>query len=796
MTQTHLTSTIKAPMEAGRPSPSAPSAQPMIELKAGKVIFRQKSIDWAGGLSGMKALVAFNEYLESHSTPPTSIPHEYMPLIAKFVHESDKSLNALVKHLKKSLILPAATTDADNKITNSVLENAIQCIAERQNYGIRTAPSALLSVWRWEVKDLSLVSESTNQSGSTIINVEMAIKRQAQRAQAKIDINNVFDALPQEERDSLSKGGAGRKDKDPTGASRETRKSEASAYSVNDENKGSKPKLASDVAEPIVNGVKSAKKAIPKDKDKGTLKSAAVLTSFFSKAQTSKRVVPRSQDSSSKSDYERHFLPFTVKKHTVLAPINRFHQQHQIPHVSGQPEIISIDDDEPQQMDDIHVEKLEVSQTAKSDRDVEMAALSGSSLTQWSANHEDYLAEFLSKVPIPRRIGPSHSLPSARATRFRSHAPISVRQVMGCLIEAEVNGDEKTTRDLHTLLGDHQKIPRKLLQFCENSRPPYYGTWTKSSTFVGPRTPFARDLVAFDYSYDSGDDWEEEEVEGAEELVSELDSDGSGGDDFEADDWLVGDDEDIEVAGDPAEGDPTDPRILKKRKAENAPGAAVATKKRRPLAGPLVPFFRGPCFEDVVGQCQYEPFNAFRIQLLNDTPFGIDPFSFVSTCLEDYRASYNVHPSQNPIHPMETKPMSTSRPFTDFAVPAVPPHILLTHPQAELSESNTPLTSSTSSATLVPTATNTPGVRSAPKKAPIFTLPTALFPSFLSSIDGSTLSKPVLIDELFKKFKTMPDVVGLRKGAVESKLAEVAFKEKRVWKVKAEVWAETGVPPP
>ena len=138
----------------------------------------------------------------------------------------------------------------------------------------------------------------------------------------------------------------------------------------------------------------------------------------------------------------------------------------------------------------------------------------------------------------------------------------------------------------------------------------------------------------FDYSYDSGDDWEEEDVEGAEELMSEAGSDGSGPDDFEADDWLVGDDEEIEVIGDPADGDPLDPRSISplnlasgnivsevgvsmKRKAESAPGAAVAAKKRRQLAGPLVPFSRGPCFEDVIGQCQYEPFSAFRIQLLN-----------------------------------------------------------------------------------------------------------------------------------------------------------------------------------
>lgn len=144
--------------------------------------------------------------------------------------------------------------------------------------------------------------------------------------------------------------------------------------------------------------------------------------------------------------------------------------------------------------------------------------------------------------------------------------------------------------------------------------------------FVGPRTPFGRDLVQFDYSYDSGDDWEEEPIEDAEEIMSEAGSDGTGADDFEADDWLVGDDDEIEVEDDGIEAVRSRSRSLspvaflsagatKKRKAEGATGAAA--KKRRALVGPLVPFSRGPCFEDRIGECEYEPFNTFRIQLLN-----------------------------------------------------------------------------------------------------------------------------------------------------------------------------------
>lgn len=35
----------------------------------------------------------------------------------------------------------------------------------------------------------------------------------------------------------------------------------------------------------------------------------------------------------------------------------------------------------------------------------------------------------------------------------------------------------------------------KLLQFSENYRPPYYGTWRKRSKFISPRNPFKKDEV-------------------------------------------------------------------------------------------------------------------------------------------------------------------------------------------------------------------------------------------------------------------------------------------------------------
>ena len=51
----------------------------------------------------------------------------------------------------------------------------------------------------------------------------------------------------------------------------------------------------------------------------------------------------------------------------------------------------------------------------------------------------------------------------------------------------------------------------KLLQFHDNQRPAYFGTWTKKTTKISGRKPFGEDTELFDYEYDSDDDWEEEE---------------------------------------------------------------------------------------------------------------------------------------------------------------------------------------------------------------------------------------------------------------------------------------------
>ena len=80
---------------------------------------------------------------------------------------------------------------------------------------------------------------------------------------------------------------------------------------------------------------------------------------------------------------------------------------------------------------------------------------------------------------------------------------------------------------------NHPKRYRvKHLQFDENVRPPYRGTFRKSSSKVKATQPFNKDSDIFDYEVDSDLEWEEG---GPGESLNGSDSDGSVKDDYEID---------------------------------------------------------------------------------------------------------------------------------------------------------------------------------------------------------------------------------------------------------------------
>ncbi|KFM69809.1 Chromatin assembly factor 1 subunit A, partial [Stegodyphus mimosarum] len=77
----------------------------------------------------------------------------------------------------------------------------------------------------------------------------------------------------------------------------------------------------------------------------------------------------------------------------------------------------------------------------------------------------------------------------------------------------------------------HLTMTAKLLQFSENVRPPYWGTWRKKSKNVRPRHPFGEDS-SLDYTVDSDEEWDEG---GPGESLSGTEAEDESEDDYEVD---------------------------------------------------------------------------------------------------------------------------------------------------------------------------------------------------------------------------------------------------------------------
>ena len=192
---------------------------------------------------------------------------------------------------------------------------------------------------------------------------------------------------------------------------------------------------------------------------------------------------------------------------------------------------------------------------------------------------------------------------------------------MSQLSEAEIGQNDDLVRAIVGKLRDRTLLPAKALSFHTDARPGYFGTWTRSSRLIGPRTPLAKDTLAFDYAYDSGEEWEDEPVGDVDDVVDggEEEEGDSDEQDSDLESWLVDDDNEPAILIDDKNSPPplldlTIAAPMLKRKADDA---EKKSGKKRKVVLPLTPFAKGPVWEPTIGQCNYEPFNPYRIQLFN-----------------------------------------------------------------------------------------------------------------------------------------------------------------------------------
>ncbi|NWI06334.1 CAF1A factor, partial [Tichodroma muraria] len=132
-----------------------------------------------------------------------------------------------------------------------------------------------------------------------------------------------------------------------------------------------------------------------------------------------------------------------------------------------------------------------------------------------------------------------------------------------------VNSDVVVVDNCQTdAVPEREKFGRmKLLQFSENHRPAYWGTWNKRTSLIRARNPWSKDTKLLDYEVDSDEEWEEEEP-GESLSHSEEDDEEEGEDEDEDDGFFVPHGYLSEDEGVTEECDPENQKVRQKLKAK------------------------------------------------------------------------------------------------------------------------------------------------------------------------------------------------------------------------------------
>lgn len=220
--------------------------------------------------------------------------------------------------------------------------------------------------------------------------------------------------------------------------------------------------------------------------------------------------VNESNDPKIISDYEKDFPPFFVKPHMQVASAHRFQRD---------PEAL------------LHVQE-------KLDKSFKSTAV----LDESNSDQMFKPSELFNIIPYKRRFGQMKTPPVKEILAALQNLDTSQEAVID--LTSEEDAAPKKIMETRKVLS---QIPMKLLQFKEDVRPPYRGTFTKRLPEKNAvrlcRNPFSRSVPEFDYDYDSEAEWEEPEE--GEDLDSEGEEDASEDDEEDMDDFLDDNDDEI-----------------------------------------------------------------------------------------------------------------------------------------------------------------------------------------------------------------------------------------------------------
>nr|XP_018264705.1 uncharacterized protein I303_02882 [Kwoniella dejecticola CBS 10117]OBR86863.1 hypothetical protein I303_02882 [Kwoniella dejecticola CBS 10117] len=725
------------------------AASSLVELKGRKLIFKQEP---ASRKLPRRQLLNFEGWLLDEveaGNKISSIPEEFHGLIVMAGHELTSSNESLfIKHLKSALEL---TKGGQDPLPNEVIAPLITRFFTMKHYGFVPSdfsPStstvkipAALQIRCWEANDV----EQHFPAGQT----EEIVTRRKEREQAREDCLRILTGLDDIEKLELIKGE--KVDKTQTKEVKE----KASKIEEPEEEAARLKKEEREAKKAEVAEKKAAKEKEQERRAAIVAKQAKTMMGFFKAKPPATPLISRASEAGPSnlkgsvspvkgggSDYARAFRPMNQRPHVHVAEINQWRSTPQST-VSGWSE--------------------------RKETDV----------NSWKAR--DFLDDHLMK----------HGNRS-RAARTRLPKGLKIMPPSGSVAEVySTLEDAEDPRAVLSQLQDRRKFPWKTLSFDQQARPPYCGTFTKKSVVVGPRTPFAQDPI-FDYSYDSSDDWVDDEggedVDDFGEGEAKEDEDDEEGSESEGefDDWLD-DAEDVEFT--PVDGDtgslngPEQARLPMKvvKKSRDIPKKVVK----------LIPTWKGPVWESRIGEEGSEGLEGYRIQLLNDTPSSFDPFTYCSPePAQTFKASFSTTAIGISLN---VRCLLS----TDLVVSPPPP------PPTNVPEKiiSVPNSSSISSKPVYDTPTSVANgdspaqLPSRSRPPPKVAFPEEHLPELYRMIDGSKKIKPDLVSQLRERFENIAT-----KAAIEAKLKEVAIREGKTkdsqWKVKADAWISVGLTPP
>ncbi|CAO3662502.1 unnamed protein product [Umbelopsis ramanniana] len=589
-----------------------------VMIRDGKLVYPERKLRTNNHETVAKDLVEFRKYRADVSTSmktdePFSISERFHSLISLLVQDSDEAITSLSSRLNDTLsqfdAYDSDSDDPDDKQFNDALELTIKTLASRERYGVSNdvlqgltdVPNVVpahLSIYRWEVKDISRFPNDIRSA------VE---KRRRKRTEMSTIATYMFRTLTSEQQLQLLCAKR-KKNSTPLPRINVTPTGLEFMFSSKENNPitngESKVLLDEKVKEPVEAKKKEpARKVTTEEKEAEIEERKKKEAEAEEKKKKKEEERKKKEEEKKKKDEERRVKDEEKKKREEeqqrkersqlrLTSLFKTTADERPPTTV---EVPAMDSQGHQIFPPFHVKEY-----------VQMAE-PGAFKCSLSPDFEDVIS-------CHRMENDSKSTTEAFLNEFKESFGTDLRRRRG------VNHNI----DLRTLLGHDPSMPlataasfdgrdlrsmlkMKFLQFREDIRPAYWGTWTKTSQKILPRRPFAMDTEHLDYDHDSEAEWE---PEGEGEDIKSGDEEDEDVDVADPDDagWLV------------PEGYLSNDEGIGSDKEEEGVRTNTSSKKR----GPVKQVCIGVMFDD--SSDDDDTLSAYAMHQLAAT-FPIDPFA-------------------------------------------------------------------------------------------------------------------------------------------------------------------------